>query len=89
MTRCHRLAAFSLLLVLAAGCAANHPAGVQPPALYRSSATGEWLAPAAVATAVADADYLLLCENHNNAVHYLPLEHGDPANTISPGLHEP
>lgn len=71
MTRCQCLATLSLLLALAAGCAGNHPAGVQAPARYWSVADDEWLSPDAVATAVADADYLLLGEIHDNAAHHL------------------
>jgi uncharacterized iron-regulated protein len=71
MTCCQRFAALTLLLALAAGCAGNRPPGTQPPERYWSVADGRWLTPDAVATAVAEADYLLLGEIHDNAAHHL------------------
>jgi uncharacterized iron-regulated protein len=46
------------------------PGNSGAPTRYWSVANGEWLAPGAVAAAVADVDYLLLGEIHDNAAHH-------------------
>src|SRR6056297_3578014 len=47
------------------------PEDSSAPTEYWSVEGGAWLTPAAVAAAVAEADYLLLGEIHDNAAHHL------------------
>ena len=64
--RCFLIGAVCLL-----SACSTAPGNSGAPTRYWSVASGEWLAPGAVAAAVADADYLLLGEIHDNPAHHL------------------
>ncbi len=65
-----RCALTVFLIGLVAACSGT-PRESRAPARYWSVADARWLSPDAVATAVADADYLLVGEIHDNAAHHL------------------